>query len=668
MLTLSWPRLPTGSTHLIRAPVHAIGELEMHALRLVGISEDGTHLVLTDDGSDFVLPIDAALRSALRQDTGHHVLTGHRGGEPMSPVEVQALIRSGADAEEAAERAGWTVEKVRRYEGPILAERQHVARMAANARLRPKGPASGSPTLLDRVTRRLHERGVVMDDVEWDSWRSDDGQWVLELHFEESGRRHRASWSFTKSSMSVRPLDQEAVLLSDDDPDLFDVARDAAQHRESTPAQSSARFATSYTSDYSSATATPRPHVDEDSDLMATLRSTSRASTRRRGPRRTARDHEMHDATLMEPTATFDSSTEPESLPVSPLADPALEQMADPAEVSLPVVRTDALADAPQPVTETPAPAPAAENVAETIAATPALEVDDSDDLGDSADETDTDIDDAPVAVVVAQTVDVVAQTVDVEEDVTADADAESTSLVHDAAAPEIGEDGLLLDPAADVENSENPRSLAGHDEPHLPFEDASPEFSAAPPASGDLPVSEQPESEPEPAEWSADESAPDAGEVVADEATPAVAAAPEAPAPASEAAPKPAASTDAAPRTRTRRRSSTTRKKTAAAQPAGSAASGTQSTQGTSGAQDDAAPAPTKISPKRVVAPAGTPEGSAPASAAPAAAPSAAPKPAAPKPAAPKPAASKSSRRKGRASVPAWDDIMFGAKPGDEG
>lgn len=70
MLTLSWPRLPTGSTHLIRAPVHAIGELEMHALRLVGISEDGTHLVLTDDGSDFVLPIDAALRSALRQDTG----------------------------------------------------------------------------------------------------------------------------------------------------------------------------------------------------------------------------------------------------------------------------------------------------------------------------------------------------------------------------------------------------------------------------------------------------------------------------------------------------------------------------------------------------------------------------------------------------------------------
>ncbi|WP_284305859.1 DUF3071 domain-containing protein [Mobilicoccus caccae] len=49
----------------------------MHALRLVGVTDDGTRLVLTGAGDEFVLPIDAALRSALRSDAGHHSSHGH---------------------------------------------------------------------------------------------------------------------------------------------------------------------------------------------------------------------------------------------------------------------------------------------------------------------------------------------------------------------------------------------------------------------------------------------------------------------------------------------------------------------------------------------------------------------------------------------------------------
>lgn len=248
----------------------------MRDLRLVGVTDDGTRLVLNGAGEHFALPIDAALRAALRHDTGNHVIPGHHDDRPMSPVEVQALIRGGADAEEAAQRAGWTVEKVRRYEGPILAERAHVARIATTSRLRPRGPASGSPTLIDRVTRRLSERGVSIDDADWDSWRSDDAQWVVEIHFTDDGTPRHGSWSFDKTSHALHPLDHEAALLSEDDPDLID-SLTAGQGRASTPAASS----------HTALPARPdRVYVDEASDLMATLRSSSRATSRRRGARR----------------------------------------------------------------------------------------------------------------------------------------------------------------------------------------------------------------------------------------------------------------------------------------------------------------------------------------------------------------------------------------------
>ncbi|MDO5626762.1 MAG: septation protein SepH [Mobilicoccus sp.] len=257
----------------------------MHELRLMGVTDDGGHLVLSGDATTYLLPIDAALRSALRRDHGLDVMGRHTTG-PMSPVEVQALIRGGADAQEAADRAGWSVEKVHRYEGPILAERQHVARVAGTARLRPRGIASGSPTLTERVAARLSERGVSIDDADWDSWRSDDGQWIVELYFEENGQRRRASWSFVKTSMAVAVLDDEAARLSEDDPELFEIASGRSEGRDSSPDQP-VDYRGGYAPDYAS-TATPiqeRGHA-ETSDLMDSLRSTSRARTRRRSGRR----------------------------------------------------------------------------------------------------------------------------------------------------------------------------------------------------------------------------------------------------------------------------------------------------------------------------------------------------------------------------------------------
>jgi len=209
----------------------------MQDLQLMGVHEDGEHLLLSgaDDGR-FRIPVDEALRTAILRDRPH---LGHQGVEvdgELRPREVQALIRAGASADEAAHRAGWSVEKVHRYEGPILAEREHVAGLARTARLRTRGGSSGSAlrtlsgtqsnptgsttalstTLSARVAERLKERGVEVTDASWDSWRAEAGPWTVVLTFAAGGRQRQASWNFDLANRTVSAVDDEARWLSED--------------------------------------------------------------------------------------------------------------------------------------------------------------------------------------------------------------------------------------------------------------------------------------------------------------------------------------------------------------------------------------------------------------------------------------------------------------------
>lgn len=184
----------------------------MPDLHLIGVHEDGRHLLLSGrGGEEFLLPIDDALRAVLRREYSD----ARPSAEPMRPTEVQAMIRAGANAEEAAERAGWPVEKVHRYEGPILAERAHIARIAGDAHV--PSHTGTTVSLSERVDQRLEQRGVPVQETEWDSWRSEDGQWTVELRFAAGGRRRVASWHFSRSSMTVAPVDDEARWLSGDE-------------------------------------------------------------------------------------------------------------------------------------------------------------------------------------------------------------------------------------------------------------------------------------------------------------------------------------------------------------------------------------------------------------------------------------------------------------------
>ena len=188
----------------------------MHDLRLVGVHEDGEHLLLTDvDGQRFSLTVDEALRAAVRRDRAHlgQLQIEIEGG--LRPRDVQARIRAGASAEDVAALAGWTVEKVRRYEGPVLAEREHVADLARTVRVRRRG---AEPIALGAlVTRRLADRGVDPDRVRWDAWRPDSGPWTVVVAFAAGGRERQARWHLDLTAMSVVAADDEARWLSEQD-------------------------------------------------------------------------------------------------------------------------------------------------------------------------------------------------------------------------------------------------------------------------------------------------------------------------------------------------------------------------------------------------------------------------------------------------------------------
>jgi hypothetical protein len=254
----------------------------MQDLRLVGVHEDGEHLLLSAaDGARFRMRVDEPLRAAIRSDRPHlgQLQIEIDGG--LRPRDVQALIRAGASAEEAASRAGWSVEKVHRYEGPIVAEREHVTGLAQAARLRGSSTsnrANNAPSLSARVAERLRGRGVDATGVSWDSWRAEDGPWTVVLTFAAGGRQRQASWSFDLADRTVSAIDDEARWLSE--------AEQLANGPLPAPHLTSPHLRATTVYDVEAegglrATA-PTQHHEEPLDLMTAMRERSTARGRRR--------------------------------------------------------------------------------------------------------------------------------------------------------------------------------------------------------------------------------------------------------------------------------------------------------------------------------------------------------------------------------------------------
>src|SRR5579859_22803 len=191
----------------------------MQELRFVAVSEDGQYAVLGVPGRSarFTLPIDERLRAVALGQTSRLAQYEIEVESPLRPKEIQARIRAGETVEEIADAAGIAVERVRWFEGPVLAERAYMADQAQLASVRRQGdaiPSSPGPRLGEIVTERLKALGTDPEDAQWDARKLGDGNWQVHLTFTSGGRLHTAEWNFDPRRRHVVPADDNAVRMS----------------------------------------------------------------------------------------------------------------------------------------------------------------------------------------------------------------------------------------------------------------------------------------------------------------------------------------------------------------------------------------------------------------------------------------------------------------------
>ncbi|GAA1987073.1 septation protein SepH [Isoptericola halotolerans] len=188
----------------------------MAELELVTLHEDAERLVLRGpDGVEHTLTITEALRAAVRRDRPRTEALQAESAATLRPREVQARLRAGATAEDLAETSGLPLEHVRRYEWPVITERDHVVNQVRTHHVDPEGKTD----LGELADSRLAARGVREGEATWTARREGNAPWHVEVRFTAGERERTARWSFDPKGRVVVALDDEARWLGQpDDP------------------------------------------------------------------------------------------------------------------------------------------------------------------------------------------------------------------------------------------------------------------------------------------------------------------------------------------------------------------------------------------------------------------------------------------------------------------
>ena len=211
-------------------------EDDMADLRLVGVHDDGGHLLLSGpDGDIYLLPLDEALRTAVGKTPHRSVHMLQQSGARMTPREIQSLVRAGATAADVSEQSGLSLEQVRRYEGPVLAEREYIAGQARAVEVAAptahndgyKSAFGESPASLDEMVRhRIAAFGIDPKSLHWDAWRDKAGDWTISAGFEPGtamaatsiGEAPPALWRFHAARKTLHNANRWAQQLSELEP------------------------------------------------------------------------------------------------------------------------------------------------------------------------------------------------------------------------------------------------------------------------------------------------------------------------------------------------------------------------------------------------------------------------------------------------------------------
>ena len=156
------------------------------------------------------------LRVPLRLSTANHYVWNittprkEKVLEPLSPREIQARVRAGADPAVVAAENGWPIDKVMRYAGPPLAEREYIVTQALNTELRRTGTAV---SFADSVALVVAPTGFSPDDIAWDSFRREDGKWIVTAQLARWKHGEKAVFTYDHSGRNLHALDDVARRL-----------------------------------------------------------------------------------------------------------------------------------------------------------------------------------------------------------------------------------------------------------------------------------------------------------------------------------------------------------------------------------------------------------------------------------------------------------------------
>ena len=182
----------------------------MEQLKVIG-TEDDKLILATESGERFSLDLDDVLRAELRR--ARRERDGDSQVPRPSPREIQSHIRAGLSAREVAELLGARVEDIVRFEGPVLAEREHIVGQALAVPVLLGGDLEGDGhvTFGSAVRAKLAEAGAVGE--RWTSWKDPSG-WIVKLEFTATDVEHDARWGFDPRRSTLSPLNADAIQLS----------------------------------------------------------------------------------------------------------------------------------------------------------------------------------------------------------------------------------------------------------------------------------------------------------------------------------------------------------------------------------------------------------------------------------------------------------------------
>lgn len=183
----------------------------MRSLQVVGVENDAL-IVVTDSGERFTIAIDSELLDLIRKRPH----TGPTSPKRVPPRDIQAHIRRGLSAQQVADLTGETLDYVQLFEGPVVAERDFIVEQARSILFHQAGQERDRQSSFgEAVAQRLSELGA--RDEAWTAWREDSG-WKVEVRFVDGEVEHRAVWSFEPRKQTLSPDNEDAAVLSQDEP------------------------------------------------------------------------------------------------------------------------------------------------------------------------------------------------------------------------------------------------------------------------------------------------------------------------------------------------------------------------------------------------------------------------------------------------------------------